>query len=130
MIRAIKQWLGNFKVWFQDQRGLGLPESIVAVSIVGMAVVTFVTALSVGSIAVREGGQEVVVQRLARNQLEYIKSCPYATTYSTIEAPESYTIAIEVDATPDNDTDIQKIKVIIYQNASALLTVEDYKVNR
>lgn len=130
MLRTIKQWLGNLKVWFQDQRGLSLPESIVAVSIVGMAVVSFVTALSAGSIAVREGGQEVVAQRLARNQLEYIKSCQYDTTYPTVEAPEGYTVSIEVNSTPDNDADIQKIRVTIYKDANALLTVEDYKVNR
>jgi prepilin-type N-terminal cleavage/methylation domain-containing protein len=130
MVRTKKQWLGKVRVWFQDQRGLSLPESIVAVSIVGMAVVAFVTALSAGSIAVREGGQEVVAQRLARNQLEYIKSCPYATTYSTVEAPEGYTISVVVGATPDNDSDIQKIRVTIQKNANNILTVEDYKVNR
>jgi len=130
MVRTIKQWLGKVNVWFQEQGGLSLPESIVSVSIVGVAVVAFVTALSTGSIAVREGGQEAVAQRLARNQLEYVKSCPYETTYSTVETPEGYAISLEVEATPDNDADIQKIRVTIYKNASAILTVEGYKVNR
>jgi hypothetical protein len=47
-----------------------------------------------------------------------------------VDTPEGYTISIEVEATPDNDADIQKIRVTIYQEANALLTVEDYKVNR
>ena len=118
------------KNWFQDQRGIGLPEAIVSVAILGTAVVTFVAALSAGSIAVREGDQEVVVQRLARNQLEYIKSCPYDTTYSTVDEPEGYNISIDVGYTADNDADIQKVSVTVSRDGEDVLTVEDFKVNR
>ena len=118
------------KAWVQDQRGLGLPESMVAVAILGVAVVAFVSALSAGSIAVREGDQEVVAQRLARTQLEYVKSCPYDTTYSKVDEPEGYTISVGVDSIPDTDTDIQKITVTISRDGEDILIVEDYKVNR
>lgn len=130
MVRTIKQWLGKAKVPVQDQKGLGLPEATVAVAIIGVAVVTFVAALSAGSIAVREGDQEVVAQRLARTQLEYIKSCPYDTTYSKVDEPEGYTISLGVDPTSDNDTDIQKITVTVSRNGEDILAVEGYKVNR
>jgi len=130
MVRTIKQWVGKVKVRLQDQRGLSLAESVVAVAIVGVAVVAFVTALSAGSIAVREGGQGVVAQRLVRTQLEYIKSCPYATTYSTVDTPEGYTISVEVDSTPDNDADIQKVTVTIFRDGDNITAVENYKVNR
>ena len=133
MIRTIKQWFGKVKIWAQDQRGLGLAESIVAVAILGVAMVAFVAALSAGSIAVREGDQEVVAQRLVRTQLEYIKSYAYdsqAITYPTVDEPEGYTISVGVGPTSDNDTDIQKITVTIYRDGEGILTVEDYKVNR
>jgi len=130
MLRTIKQWLGKAKVRVQDQGGLGLPESIVAVAIIGVAVVTFVAALSAGSIAVREGDQEAVAQRLVRTQLEYIKSCPYDTSYSKVDEPEGYTISVGVAPTSDNDTDIQKITVTISRGVEDILTVEGYKVNR
>ena len=130
MRKTMNQWLASAKAWVQDQRGLGLVESLVAVAIMGVVAVAFVVALSAGSIAVREGDQEVVAQRLARTQLEYIKSCPYDTTYSTVGEPESYSISVGVDPTPDNDTDIQKITVTISRDGEDILTVEDYKVNR
>ena len=132
MASTIQQWLRNVKVWFQDQRGLGLPETLVTVSIMGIAIVTFVSALSAGSIAVREGDQEVVAQRLARTQLECIKGFPYDTTYSKIDEPEGYTISVGVDSIPEaeGDTDIQKITVTISRGGEDILTVEDYKVNR
>ena len=78
----------------------------------------------------REGGQEVVAQRLARNQLEYIKGCPYDTTYSTVDAPEEYAISVGVSSIPDTDTDIQKITVTISRDGDNITVVEDYKVNR
>lgn len=130
MIRTIKQWLGKLKARVQDQRGLSLAEAVVAVAIVGVAVVEFVSALSAGSIAVREGDQEAIAQRLARTQLEYIKSCPYDTSYSTIDEPEGYVIYVGVNATPDSDADIQKITVNISRDGEQILTVETYKVNR
>ena len=132
VVRMIKQWLGKVKVRVQDQKGLALPESIVAVAIIGTVVVAFVSALSAGSIAVREGGQEVVAQRLARTQLEYIKSCPYDTSYSKVDELEGYTISVGVDSIPEaeGDTDIQKITVTILRDGDSIMTVEDYKVNR
>ncbi len=125
--------LARVKVGVQDQRGLGLVEALVAVAILGVAVVAFVVALSTGSIAVREGDQEVVAQSLARTQLEYIKGCSYnstATTYPTVDTPEGYAISVEVGSIPDTGTDIQKITVTISRDGEDILTVEDYKVNR
>jgi len=125
-------WLRKVKGWVQDQRGVGLVESLVAVAILGVAVVAFIMALSSGAVAVREGNQQVVAQSLVRTQLEYIKSSDYDTTYSTVDAPEGYTISVEVDSIPEAGvyTDIQKITVAIYLGDENILTVGDYKVDR
>ena len=118
------------KARLEGEGGMSLTEVVVAVGIMGVAVVAFVSALSTGSIAVREGEQEVVSQRLVQTQLEYIKGCPYNTSYSTVAAPEGYMISVAVGSTPDNDTDIQKISVTVFRDGDDVLTVEDYKVNR
>ena len=132
---TIRQWLGRAKDWVQDQRGLGLVESLAAVAILGVAVVAFLVALSTASIAVREGDQEVVAQSLARTQLEYVKNYPYdpaAITYPTVDEPEGYDISVAVSSIPeaDGDTDIQKITVTISREGEDILIVDDYKVNR
>jgi len=123
-------WLRKVKGWGQDQRGVGLVESLVAVAILGVAVVAFVMALSVGTVAVGECNQQIVVQSLMRTQLEYIKSCDYDTTYSIVGAPGGYDISVEVDSIPDADDEIQKITVTISFEGENILSVEDYKVNR
>jgi len=131
---SINKWLARAKaclVW--NERGFGLVETLAAVAILGVAVVAFVIGLSTGSIAVREGNQELVAQSLAQTQLEYVKDYPYdsaATTYPTVHTPEGYSICVEVGSIPDTDTDIQKIMVTISRDEEDILTVEDYKVNR
>jgi type II secretory pathway pseudopilin PulG len=115
------------------QRGLGLVETLMAVAILGTAVVAFVTALSAGSIAVGENDTETVAQGLAQSQLEYTKSYAFdsgATTYPAVAVPEGYGISVGVSSVPGTDSDIQKITVTVTHESETVLEVEDYKVNR
>jgi len=131
---SINKWLAGAKACLVgDERGFGLVETLAAVAILGVAVVALVLGLSTGSITVREGNQELVAQSLAQTQLEYVKNYPYdpaATTYPTVDMPEGYSIGVEAGSIPDADTDIQRITVTISRDGEAILTVEDYKVNR
>ena len=132
MGRTTKQWLSKLKV-FMDEEGLTIVESLIAVAIVGVALVAFAVALSTGSLAVWESDQEVTVQSLARTQMEYIKGYAYdpdATTYPTVNATDNYSISVAVTSVPDTDTNIQKVTANISRDGQVLLTVEDYKVNR
>jgi len=145
---TITQWLARITAWVQDERGLGLVESVVAVAILGVVVVAFALALSAGSIAAREAKQEAVAQSLARAQLEYVKCYPYnpeATTYPKVDIydetynpnpvtrPEGYEISsVGVASVPGTggDTDIQKITVTISLDGEEILEVSAYKVKR
>ena len=117
----------------QQQKGLGLAETLAAVAILGTAVVAFIAALSAGSIAVGAQDEEVVIQSLARSQLEYTKSYTYipgATSYPTITVPEDYALVVVVNAIPGTNANIQKITVTVSRDSQVLLTISDYKVNR
>jgi type II secretory pathway pseudopilin PulG len=130
---TISEGIARIKKWAQEQRGLGLVETLVAVAILGTSVVAFVVALSAGSIAVGEQDEEVVAQSLVRTQLEYTKGYPYdseATTYPVVDLPEGYAISVGVTAVPGTDADIQKITVTVSRESENIITVEDYKVNR
>ena len=131
---SINKWLAGAKACLVgNERGFGLVETLVAVAILGVAVVALVLGLSTGSITVGEGNQELVAQSLAQTQLEYVKGYSYdpeATTYPTVDTPEGYSICAEVGSIPDADTDIQRITVTISRDGEAILTVKDYKVNR
>lgn len=117
----------------QGQRGLGLAETLVAVAILGTAMVAFIGAISAGSLAAGSQNEEVVAQSLAQAQLEYTKNYTYdpgASTYPAVSAPEGYEVSAAVSSVPGTDTDIQKITVTITRDSVNLLVVEDYKVNR
>jgi Tfp pilus assembly protein PilV len=118
---------------FQQQKGLGLAETLVAVAILGTAVVAFIAALASGAIAVGAQDEETVIQRLARSQLEYTKSYTYipgAKSYPSITVPENYALVVAVSAVPGTDANMQKITVTVSRDGQALLNVSDYKVNR
>jgi type II secretory pathway pseudopilin PulG len=119
--------------YLRGERGIGLAESLVAIAIIGITVVTFITALSTGVLAVREFGQEAVAQQLARTQLEYLKSYSYDETglsYPLVDTPPGYTISLETDSSIYADSDIQEITVTVYKDSEPTLTVAAYKVKR
>jgi type II secretory pathway pseudopilin PulG len=131
--KSTKQRLLKTRNCVRDERGIGLAESLVAIAIIGITAVTFITALSTGVLAVRESDQEAVAQQLARTQLEYLKSLPYdatGATYPTVDTPSGYTISLEADASIYADTDIQELTVTIHHDSESILTVAAYKVKR
>jgi len=138
-------WLGRGKVWFRDERGMSLVQSLLAIAIMGTAIVTTLVALSTGSIAVSIGDQETSAQSLVRSQLEYTKSYPYdsgAATYPGIDTfdavhnpnpialPDGYSILAETSSVPGTDNNIQKITVTVSRDGGILSVMEGFKVNR
>ena len=116
-----------------DQRGIGLAETLVAVAILGTAGVSFGVALATGSLTVNEQATETTAQRLVQSQLEYTKSYAYdpgVATYPLIAVPAGYELTVAVSAVPGADTDIQTITVTASRDGEAVLTIDDYKVNR
>jgi type II secretory pathway pseudopilin PulG len=117
----------------RGQRGIGLAETLVAIAILGTAVVAFATGLGAGSIAVGEHDDQATAQGLAQSQMEYTKSYAYnpgAATYPLLNAPEGYSLNVSASAASGGDTDIQKITVTVSREGEEIVRVEDYKVNR
>jgi len=127
---AINRWTGKAKTWGQSERGLSLVESLIAVAILGVTAVALVVAMSTGMIAVRGMEEGVITQNLVRTQLEYVKSCPYDSSYPTVDTPEGYAISVGVSSIPDTGSDIQKVTATVSREGVDILIVEDYKVNR
>jgi type II secretory pathway pseudopilin PulG len=118
---------------FRGQRGIGLVETLVAVAVLGTAVVAFTVALSAGSLAVGEHDDSAIAQGLAQSQLEYTKSYAYnpgTATYPLLTAPAGYSLSVIVSAVPNTDNDIQKIIVTVNRDDEEIMRVQDYKVNR
>ena len=126
---VVRRMLGKARA-LSDERGVGLVESLIAVAIVGIALVVFLAALSTGSMAVGTSKRNVTAENLARSQMEDVKGQTYAASYSTMTEPEGYDITITVsDVNGRDQNEIQKITVEVSYEGDAV-TVEDYKVDR
>ena len=120
-----------------SQEGFGLVEVLVAVAILGMTLVALLAALSTGAIGVATKDEQVTAANLARSQLEYTRSQPYAELYETVTPLAGYTVSVQADSVPEatsvpgaDPSTIQKITVTVTRDGETLLTVGDFKVDR
>jgi hypothetical protein len=133
MINRIKKTIEILLSVPAGQHGLGLAETLVAIAILGTALVTFIAAISAGSIAVGAQDEATQVQNLASSQMDYTKSYSYisgTSSYPTIATPSNYSLSITVSSVPGADNNIQKITVNVSREGQLKLSVSDYKVNR
>ena len=115
------------------QQGVGLVEVLVAIAILGVTVTVFLAAISAGSIGVATTEERVTAENLARSQLEYTKSLPYAAapaSYATVTPPAGYALSADATSIPEGDSSVQMITVTVTRDGETLLLVEDYKVDR
>lgn len=113
--------------------GFTLVETLVAVAIMGTAVVALLAALSTGSIAVTVVEEKVTANGVARSQLEYTQSLLFQvapTTYATITPAQGYSVTAQAFPIAGADTDIQKVVVTVYHGGASVLAAESYKMNR
>jgi type II secretory pathway pseudopilin PulG len=117
-----------------DEDGVGLVETLIAVGILGLALTALLSAVSTGSLASSRPQERVTAENMARSQLEYVKSQPYATppaTYATVTpSAGGYAVSAVAEAIPNADSAIEKVTVTVTRNGKTLFVTEDYKVDR
>jgi len=130
---------------FADERGVGLVELLVSVTIIAIVLTTFLAALSTATWGVATVRERVTAENLARAQLECIQHHPYVDSaapisYTTTCAatqssyPISLTISYWISSTftsdPDLDNGMQWITVTVFHNSESIFTIGNYKVKR
>ncbi len=130
LFRVIKKLKGN-------ETGVTLLETLVALAILGLIAVAFLSGLATASRATFIADERATAESLARSQMEYVKSLEYQQAVSEypvdpeLTIPDGWVVPLPVvEPLPDTDDDIQKITVTVSHNGTLVLTIEDYKVNR
>ena len=153
MMRTITHNFNHIMRWYKSlihgENGIGLPEVLVALVILGTAITAIISSMHTGSNAVIVTDKKVTARSLAEAQLEHIKALPYNqgdTTYSIIDTSDTgYTIALEVgtvsatalfDTTflgasiPGTQTSIQQITVTVSRSGAEVIELTTFKGNR
>lgn len=132
----------------REQSGVILIDTLVALALLGIFGVVFLSAISTSTITMASIEDKVNVDNLVRAQMEYTKntnSCPYDSVppynYQTLDqldpgnpyaitVPNGYSINVTAAALHTPDDGIQEITVTIYRNGNSELVTKGYKVNR
>jgi len=121
------------------QKGQTLLEVLIAIAILGMIAVPFLTALSTSSRALIIADERTTAESLVRSEIEYVKSCQYdnetaagpSASYEHADVPSldypGYTVSVDVEALNDPDAGIQNITVTVKRDGEEVLTTSTYK---
>ncbi len=130
------------------ESGVTLIETLVALAVLGLIAVVFLSGLATAARATLIADEQATAESLARSEIEYVKSQDYINyaesdhdEYIGLEAPppnSNYILEITVEPIdPDTgepllsgDQGIQRITVTVNRGSKLVLTVETYKVAR
>jgi type II secretory pathway pseudopilin PulG len=119
---------------FKSQKGISLIETIVAVCILAIIGVAFLSALATTSTARATNEERTASKILAEAILEYIKTDNYTASYnlpsSLFDDFPGYTVPLPVNAENERNGNIQKISITVSHKGHEVLTLESYKVDR
>lgn len=116
----------------QDERGVTLAETLVAIAIMSAAFAILITGLSTGSIASRVYAENVTAIGIAQSQMEHTQNALYVPpphTYGSISVPPGHSVTSEAQDY-NGDPNLEKIVVTVYRDGEVVEILEDLKVQR
>ena len=122
----------------KQEKGFSLIEVILAIALLGVVAIAFLSALAGGSKAIFIADERATAESLARAQMEYVRNQEYDAenkppVYAKIPVPDGYDIdLIPVRLDPngdgtDTDDGIQSISVLIKHHGKEIFTLEGYR---
>ena len=115
----------------KSEIGSSLIEAVVALALLGIIGVAFLSALATTSNSRLIADEHASARILAESQMEEIKRQTYAFSYEPVLIPTEYPgYSAVVDIDNMRNGNIQKITVTIRHHDRDIETLECYKVNR
>lgn len=117
----------------RSQRGFVMIEMMLAVAIVGTAMLAVVAAFSTASATAQHVEGATTGEWVATSQIELIKTATYVLTpgtYTSVAAPVGFAISNSTSAVTGGDENIQIVTVTVTRNGENVYTTSAMKVNR
>ena len=121
----------------KSEKGFSLIEILVAVAILGLVAVTFLSGLATVIKGTVISNEQAIAESLVRVEAEYVKGCdyqPYPSVYPVnpeLTIPSRWNIPQPtVELVHATDDGIQKVTITAEHDGEAILSIEIYKVER
>ncbi len=126
----------------QNQKGLGLLETVIALALLGLLIPIVLGGLSAATKGTDRVYDRSVLFEIAQSQLEYIQSQPYsdnAANYTLLTPPEGYSISVSatpvvtyIYAAPKSTSTNQTVQLVTVNVTGVWgnMTVSRYRVNQ
>lgn len=117
----------------RSERGVTLVENLVALAILGSALLVFLGGMSTGLISTAQSDRLSTAHELARSQMEFTKADAYSVaphTYATVTPPSGYGVTAVASAVSGGDANVELVTVEVTKDSVVVYSLEGYKVNR
>jgi len=117
----------------RSERGFVMIEMMLAVAIVGTAMLAVVTAFSSASKTAQFVDEASTAQWLSTSQMELVRAAAFVATpgiYATVTPPAGYVITNATSDVVGGDPNIQIVAVTITQDGDTVFEASTMKVNR
>ena len=129
------------RIWnllYKGESGVSFLETLIALAILGVISVAFLSGLTTTSQAAIISDRRVTAESLALSQMESAKQAAYiyeAAQYTPTQIPadESYTsfsVTIAAEPLESPDDGVQKITVTVLRSGADFYVLQGYKVDR
>ena len=138
--------LAKFNILRRNEAGVSLIETLIALALLGMISVPFLSGLAATSKASLIGDERTTAECLARSQMEYIKGQTYIDysdpghgEYVLVTPPVDYTVGVIAEpidpytggSLPSGQDDgLQQITVTVIRDGESVIAIDSYKVYR
>jgi len=117
------------KAFQGGSRGFTLVEVMIAVALIGIIAIAFLSSLSTASTVLIIADERATAESLARSQMEYVKNQDKSPTYEPSIPPAYEEADYSANITADLlKTGLQKITIIIAHDDEPLVILVGYKV--
>ena len=116
-----------------SQRGFVMIEMLLAVSIVGTAMLATVAAFSTASLTATYVDDATTGEWVATSQIELIKTAVYQLTpgtYASVSVPAGFSVSNATSDVTGGDVNIQIVTVIVSRGGESVYETSAMKVNR
>jgi type II secretory pathway pseudopilin PulG len=112
------------------QKGIALLEVIVALALLGITGVLFMSGVANSAKARVLADEHASAKVLAESIADTIKKMDYAGSYE-VAVPEGYEgYSADIETVDEGAANMEKITIAISRNSRVIYTLESYKVNR